>query len=143
MAGPLFVPDASVLLKWVLNSDDEPETGRALELKSAWLADACEVVVPALWLYEVGNVVGLKQPDHAGELMAAMTLLGLPEAAPQVFVGEALRLMKDRRVTFYDAAYHATALVREGVLVTADAAYLRKARAEGRAVHVAEWTLGR
>jgi predicted nucleic acid-binding protein len=143
VAGPLFVPDASVLLKWVLNADDEPETGRALELRSAWLADACEVVVPSLWMYEVANVVGLKQPDHAVELMTAMALLGLPEAVPQVFMAEALRLMKSRRVTFYDAAYHATALVREGVFVTADAAYLRNARAEGRAVHLAEWTLGR
>ena len=143
MAGPLFVPDASVLLKWVLNSDDEPETSQALELKSAWLAEACEVVLPGLWVYEVGNVVGLKQPEQAVELMAAMTSLGLPEVLPHVFVAEALRLMKDRRVTFYDAAYHATALVRDGVFVTADAAYLRKARAEGRAVHLTEWTLGR
>ena len=80
-----------------------------------WLADACEVAVPALWIYEVGNVVGLKQPDHALELMGAMTSLGLPESAPETFLADALRLKKDRRVTFYDAAYHATALVRDGV----------------------------
>ena len=142
MAGPLFVPDASVLLKWVLKSDDEPETDRALRLKAAWLADACQMLVPALWLYEVGNVVGLKQPDDALELMTAMTSLGLPEAAPSVFMTGALRLMKDRRVTFYDAAYHATALAQDGVFVTADAAYLRRVRAEGGIVHLADWTLG-
>jgi predicted nucleic acid-binding protein len=140
--GPLFIPDASVLLKWVLNADDEPDTSQALDLKSAWLAEACELLVPALWVYEVGNVVGLKQPDHAPELMAAMTSLELPEAAPPVFISEAMRLMRERRVTFYDAAYHATALARNGVFVTADAAYLRKVRAEGHAVHLAEWTLG-
>ena len=142
MAGPLFVPDASVLLKWVLKSDDEPETDRALQLKAAWLADACQLLVPALWLYEVGNVVGLKQPDEAVEMMTAMTSLGLPEAAPSVFMAGALRLMKDRRVTFYDAAYHATALAQGGIFVTADAAYLRRVRAQGGVVRLADWTLG-
>lgn len=141
VAGSLVVPDASVLLKWVLKSDDEPDGDRALQLKAAWLADACHVLVPSLWLYEVGNVVGLKQPDDAVALMTAMAALGLPEAAPSVFMAGALRLMKDRRVTFYDAAYHATALAEDGVFVTADAAYLRKARAEGGVMHLADWTL--
>lgn len=68
---------------------------------------------------EVGNIVGLKHPDDAAALM-----------------------MKDRRVTFYDAACHAAALAQDGVFVTADAVYLRKARAEGGVVHLAEWTLG-
>jgi predicted nucleic acid-binding protein len=141
MAGPLVVPDASILLKWVLKSSDEEDASRALELKSAWLADACNVLVPPLWFYEVGNIVGQKRPDDAAALMAAMTGLELPEAAPATFLPEALRLMKDRRVTFYDAAYHATALVSAGTFVTADTAYVRKASAEGRVVALRDWKL--
>jgi hypothetical protein len=38
-----LVPDASVLLKWILRSDEEPDQNRALELKTAWLEDACEL----------------------------------------------------------------------------------------------------
>jgi predicted nucleic acid-binding protein len=39
--------------------------------------------------------------------------------------------MKDFRVTFYDAVYHAVALLRKGVFVTADEAYFRKAGRRG------------
>ncbi len=141
MAGPLLVPDASVLLKWVLRSTDEQDAARALELKAAWLGDECRLLVPPLWFYEVSNVVGLKQPDDAPALMTAMTGLGVPEAAPSTFLAEALRLMKDRRVTFYDAVYHATAIVSGGTFVTADTAYVRKAGAEGRVVSLTEWRL--
>jgi len=28
-----------------------------------------KIVVPSLWLFEVGNIVGTRQPDLAGELM--------------------------------------------------------------------------
>ena len=62
MPGTIVVPDASVLLKWVLRSDDEEDRNRALDLKAAWLAGACEIVVPTLWAFEVGNVLGMKQP---------------------------------------------------------------------------------
>jgi predicted nucleic acid-binding protein len=135
------VPDASVLLKWILQSRDERDTDRALALKDAWLEDACRLLVPALWFYEVGNVVGLRQPREAPALMSAMVDLELPEASPRAFMHEALRLMHDRRVTFYDAAYHATALVSDGTFVTADTAYVRKAGVEGSVVSLAEWAL--
>jgi len=46
--------------------------------------------------------------------------------------------MADCGVTFYDAVYHAIALERKGTLVTADAAYLKKAGKYGHAVLLAE-----
>lgn len=141
MAGSLLVPDASILLKWILKSSDEEDAERALELKSAWLAEACQLLVPSLWFYEVGNVVGQKRPDDAVAMMAAMTGLELPEAAPSMFLSEALRLMKGCRVTFYDAAYHATAIVAAGTFITADTAYVRKAGGEGCVVALRDWRL--
>ncbi len=35
MPAPLIVPDASVLLKWVLPSEEEPDAGKALLLRAA------------------------------------------------------------------------------------------------------------
>ena len=35
MSGTVIVPDASVLLKWILQSEDGPDHDRALELKAA------------------------------------------------------------------------------------------------------------
>lgn len=89
----------------------------------------------------MGLVVGLKQPDEAPALMTAITGLGWPDAAPSTFLAEALRLMQDRRVTFDDAVYHATAIVSAGTFVTTDTAYVRKAGAEGCVVSLTEWRL--
>ena len=129
----VVVPDASVLLKWALRSDEEPHRDRALALKTAWLDGQCEVVVPTLWVYEVGNVLGLKEPKAADQLLAAMLDLGMAEVAPAAHQPTIFRLMRDHRVTFYDAAYHALAIDRDATMLTADAKYVQKA---GRAGHV-------
>ena len=129
----VLVPDASVLLKWILRSDDEPDRDRALALKSAWLDDACDLVVPTLWVFEVGNVLGLKEPTMAASLLQAMLDLGIREEAPRGYSAAIVGLMRDHRVTFYDAAYHALAIRHRGTMLTADRAYVKKA---GRAGHV-------
>ena len=46
-------------------------------------------------------------------------------------------------MTFYDAVYHAVALLLKGVLVTADEAYFRKARKKGRVVMLRDWRIGK
>jgi predicted nucleic acid-binding protein len=139
MAGPLVVPDASVLLKWVLRSDDEGDRERALDLKSAWLSGACDLAVPTLWTFEVGNVLGLKEPAAAEALLAALMDLELPETTPRVYAGGILRLMHRHHVTFYDAAYHALAVHQDGIMLTADSAYVRKARSTGHLQLLSDW----
>lgn len=139
MPGIVVVPDASVLLKWALRSDDEPDSARALALKTAWLNEECQLVVPSLWVFEVGNVLGLKHAATAGSLLQAMIDLGIPEETPHGYVAAIVSLMRERRVTFYDAAYHALAVHHGGTLVTADRAYVRKAAAAGHVSLLSEW----
>ncbi len=134
-----FVPDASVLLKWIFRSPDEPDHDRALDLKTAWLDDECELVVPSLWVYEVGNVLALKHPSTAASLLQAMLDLGIREEAPHRDAGTILRLMRDHRVTFYDAAYHALAIRHRGTMITADRAYVKKAGRAGHVVLLSDW----
>jgi predicted nucleic acid-binding protein len=129
----VLVPDASVLLKWALRSDAEPHRDHALALKTAWLDGRCELVVPTLWVYEVGNILGLRQPTIADQLLAAMIDLGMAEANPAAYRPTIVRLMRDHRVTFYDAAYHALAIEQHATMLTADVKYVREA---GRAGHV-------
>jgi predicted nucleic acid-binding protein len=68
----IIVPDASVILKWVLEKEDEPDHHQTLLLQEALVAEQIEIRLPALWRYEVGNVLGLKQPAMAMELMSAL-----------------------------------------------------------------------
>ena len=138
MALPIIVPDASVLLKWVLASEDEENRDRALELRKRWLEGDCALVVPSLWLFEVGNIVGIKQPDLADELLQILIDLRIEEERPSSFYLQALELMRRFGVTFYDASYHAVALNRGGVLLTADGNYCRKTAAVGHSMKLAE-----
>ena len=139
MPAAVLVPDASVLLKWILRSKDEADRDRALELKAAWVADACELVVPSLWVFEVGNVLGLKHPATAALLLQAMLDLGLREETPHGYVAAIVSLMRDHKVTFYDAAYHALAIRHRGTMLTADRAYVKKAARAGHVALLNNW----
>ncbi|MBI3401503.1 MAG: type II toxin-antitoxin system VapC family toxin [Acidobacteria bacterium] len=139
MPATVLVPDASVLLKWILRSDDEPDRDRASDLKTAWLDDACELIVPSLWVFEVGNILGLKHPATAAPLLQAMLDLGLREEAPHGYAGAILSLMREHKVTFYDAAYHALAIRHRGTMLTADRAYVKKAARAGHVTLLNEW----
>jgi predicted nucleic acid-binding protein len=141
MTTQLFVPDASVILKWVLPSTDEGDLTRALELRAAWLDGRCQLIVPSLWVFEVGNVLALKQPGTASRSLAALLACQFDEADPARIGNRAFELFARRGVTFYDAAYHATALEYGGTLVTADQRYVARMLAVGSAVRLRDWTI--
>jgi predicted nucleic acid-binding protein len=137
----VVVPDASVILKWTLPSDAEPDADRALLLRNAIRDDVVQAVVPSLWLFEVGNTVARRFPQHASAWLSALAKFGLEEQAisPQ-WLRQALALTERHPVSFYDAAYHATAIVRGGVFVTADERYVAHASYHGAVVALQEWT---
>lgn len=137
---PVVVPDASVLLKWVLESKDEDEIDRALMLREAWLAGRCEIILPSLWFFEVGNIIGMKQPSVAGRIMQTLTGYQFVEEPHAAVYAKAFQLMKRFKVTFYDAAYHAVAMNHAGSFVTADDVYVRKTSSVGRVQLLSSWS---
>ncbi len=68
MGLPVIVPDASVLVKWALESTDESDRESALAIREAWLSGKCEIIVPSLWVYEVGNVRRIKGAAAGGTI---------------------------------------------------------------------------
>ena len=140
MPTPVVVPDASVLLKWVLPSDGEPDTDKALLLRAAILEETVSARVPSLWLYEVGNTVARRFPAHASAWLTALMKFGLTEAVPSdAWLTAALELTRTYEVSLYDAAYHALAITRRGVFVTADVRYVNRMAGEGTVVALSEW----
>jgi predicted nucleic acid-binding protein len=137
----IVVPDASVILKWVLGKEDEPTHPQALRLQEALLAEQVEIRVPTLWRYEIGNVLGLKQPRMARELMGVLLAYEFEEVPLKTeYALEVLAHMREvAGVTFYDAAYHVLALRTKGVYVTADEAYVKRAKRKGHVTLLAEW----
>lgn len=137
---PLVVPDASVLLKWVLPSDEESDVDKALLLRAAILEETVRALVPSLWLYEVGNTVARRFPTHAQAWLSALMKLGLEESPPsQAWLAKTLELISRHDVSFYDAAYHALALLHKGLFITADARYFNRAAASGAVVSLNDW----
>jgi predicted nucleic acid-binding protein len=125
-AGPRIVPDASVILKWVLDAENEPGHHQAQQLLEQWVAAEVVLWVPSLWVYEVGNVLCLKRPNVASETLGFLLDLGLREVAvDQDLVELATGLATQFAVTFYDAAYLAAATAVDGILVTADRRFAR------------------
>ncbi len=137
----IVVPDASVILKWVLEKETEPDHAQARELQEALLAERVQIRLPTLWRYEVGNVLGLKQPAMAMELMSALSAYDFDEVPLRTeYALAVLEHMREvKGVTFYDSAYHVLAIRTKGLYLTADAAYLRKAKRKGHVALLSEW----
>jgi predicted nucleic acid-binding protein len=137
----IIVPDASVILKWVLEKEEGKDLPLARELQSAMLAEEVDIRLPTLWRYEVGNVLGMKQPAMAVELMSALLAYDFEEVPLHTaYCLAVLEHMHDLKgVTFYDSAYHVLALQSKGLYVTADAAYVKRAKQRGHVALLSEW----
>jgi predicted nucleic acid-binding protein len=140
MQTPLVVPDASVLLKWVLPLDDEPDADKASLLRAAIMDETVHALLPALWIYEVGNTVARRFPTHASGWLSALMKFGLDEALPSpMWLAKTLELTSRHEVSFYDAAYHALALIHGGLFVTADTRYVNRVTKSGAVIALCDW----
>jgi predicted nucleic acid-binding protein len=138
------VPDASVLLKWVLTSDSEPDADKALILRTAILEGSVIVLLPSLWLYEVGNTIARRFPAEAAPWLTALVKFGSEEApwsAPWLAktLELALKLTRGYEVSFYDASYYALALIHHGTFVTADTRYVERTKELGAVAALRDW----
>jgi predicted nucleic acid-binding protein len=136
MEVPVIVPDASVILKWAFRSpEEEPHQEKAMEILNHWCEGKVHLILPKLWAFEVGNVLALKNPQYAQEIMEILIGYRLPECETTVeLCRETFNLVRQYRATFYDAVYHGVALLNKGTMVTMDKAYYRKASKAGHVV---------
>ena len=137
----IVTPDASVLLKWVIPGDDGANTAAALSLREEAVSGAIDLVVPQLWIYEVGNALARRFPEQVDDLLASLVDFHLTEAGlDSEWRAQAVSLAATCGVPFYDAAYHAVALARDGVFVTADERYVDRASKVGRVTVLRHWS---
>lgn len=140
----IIVPDASVILKWAFHSPEESERDSALALLHAWIEGRVEILLPKLWSFEVGNVLMLKKPDTAPEIMEIFIGYNFMESDMSIALcKETFKLMQKYRATFYDAVYHALAIINKGILLTADEKYFKKVRDAKHVVRLKDWRFGR
>lgn len=136
----MVVPDASVILKWVLPDPvDEDDLNSALALRAAVTSGKIIAKVPALWLYEVGNTLTRRYPQHATEALRLLIAFGLEEGVPDDrWLAQTIALTHDHGVTFHDAAYHASRWSAKASRY-ADRKYVHKAGKAGGVITLNEW----
>lgn len=127
----LIVPDASIILKWVLRGGEDEKDG-ALSVLHGWLERKHEIMLPSLWLFEVGNIIGRKEPELAPDIMKRLVAYEFAEIKiTGALVDAILKITREKKVTFYDASYHTTAISQKGVFITADRDYYNKTKDMG------------
>ena len=134
-----IVVDTSVLIKWIKTKDEEL-VNEARRLLTEIERRPLEVHVPALLVYEVGNILLLKTDlESAGLNDAISNLETLPFAvAPPAtpLLRRAARLGKEFNLTFYDASFLALAVELDCPFVTADRPFFNRTRSLARVRHL-------
>ncbi len=98
-----------------------------MKLLTAWGEGRYDLAAPSLWIYETGNILDRLLQEGAPEKMDLLTGLGIQnvECTPEMYK-MIFAWMREKKVTFYDAAYLAAAHSLNAVLVTADQSFARK-----------------
>jgi predicted nucleic acid-binding protein len=138
----IVVPDASLILKWVVPSDNEPYVEQALALREAFIRDEISLQVPSLWYFEEGNTLARKFPEVASFQLRHLCDFGMTEVMMNApWQATILTLVQNYAVTFYDASYHAPAILQEGTFVTADEKYLNRVSGSSHIRHLHSWPM--
>lgn len=130
-SAPLVVLDASVLIKFVAKeSGDE----RSLMLLQRDIREGkIDVAIPPLAYWEIGNWAARKYPQEATRLLSYFMMCGFREMPLDLHTaGTAIEIMrKHKRVSFYDASYHALAMRISATFITADSTYVSETKKLG------------
>ena len=139
--GAKIIVDTSVLIKWFKTRGEEllPEARQLLEEVEA---HRMEVHVPALLLYEVGNILlsktrlGVAALDEALERLEGLPFVVAPPATP--LLKRAARLGREFSLTFYDASFLALAVELGCPCVTADRQFFERTRTLRQVRHLSQ-----
>jgi len=136
-----IVIDSSVLVKWFKRRGENLLT-EARDLLREVENHSIEVHVPALLLYEVGNILLIKTSLHTDALdktlehLEELPLIIAPPAIP--LLKQAARLGRELDLTFYDASFLALAVELNCPLITADRRLFERTHKLPRVRHLSQ-----
>lgn len=126
-----YVVDTSVAVKWYVERD-EADTAKALRLLAVHSRGQCTLRAPQFLLFEVANALLKGHQLGASVVLEALNQLWNLEmeldALRRPTLAKAVEIAARCEATIYDSYFLALALETRSVLVTADEAFLRKAR---------------
>jgi predicted nucleic acid-binding protein len=126
----MIVLDSSVALKWIFA--DEEGANHAERIRDDHVSGKNEIAVPALFFYEIANVLATKVKLSAEEALEAFELISafefnVHELGSSEFT-EAMTLAMMHKVSVYDASYHVLASRLGCPFLTADQKFWEKVK---------------
>jgi predicted nucleic acid-binding protein len=125
-------------VKWIFAESQEPDVDSALALLEAFREDRISPLQPPHWLAEVSAVVTRLRPEIADFAIQLLGAMDLPVEEDLEVYRRAGRLSRQLNHHVFDTLYHAVALERQAILISADDTYVRKAFHLGRLVSLAD-----
>lgn len=118
------VVDTSVVFKWSRKEGEEAYISQALAVLNDHLDGNVEIHAPDLLLYELGNILSFKEgaaSEQAVSILRDTLLVGLNIYPVDLSLArEAFNVVRQYRVTFYDASFLALSRLLDCPFVTAD-----------------------
>lgn len=137
-----IVVDASVAIKWVIrNPIVEPDVDQALLLLRAIRSNGVEALVPPHFKAEVLAVLARARPQMVPLMFGILSSIPLEVVEGDPLYRRACSLSIELQHHLFDTLYHAAALEREAVFVTADELYCSKAAPVGSICPLSEFSL--
>ena len=129
LAGPRYVIDTSVVLKWFVQSD-ESDWLQARELRTAYVQKRCTLSCPEFLALELANALKTGRRFTAAEINViaeAFRALNLVlETLHWSTLEKAIELAALFNTAVYDSYFLACAIESSSILVTADNLFVRK-----------------
>ena len=129
----MIVLDSSVALKWIFADEDGAE--HAERVCDEHISSKNELAVPALFFYEIANVLATKVRLPVEEALEAFKLISAFELNVHELDGdcfaEAISFAMSHKVSVYDASYHVLAERLGCRFLTADRKFWEKVKMLG------------
>ncbi len=130
---PLYIVDASVILKWFLKEAECQE--EAISLQNHCDESLIQLAIPHYAYAEIFNIFvrNLSLERALAYSSRVLNYFNKEYAITIEMVSLAFEIIKkvDCEVSFYDAGYHALAMQEGGTFITADEKYYKKTRKHG------------
>ena len=126
--------DASVMIKWLFpEKPNEANATQAIQLLKDYQYGEFELIQPTHYLAEISAVATRISPKTAAKKTELIYSMNIKED-DNLFIHQiAIKLAETFNHHLFDTLYHAVALANhETILITADEAYYRKAKKQGR-----------
>ena len=137
---PGFVVDASVVLKWFTQPQEE-ELQASDNIRNDYKERLVDLFAPELLIYEVANVLRYKDipAEIAEKALSSLYSMDFLTPLKQETLIEAVKMARKFDITVYDSIYYTLGLACGCRMVTADKNLVRKLRDMPGLLHIFDY----